>query len=89
MALVLGAFFIAVFPLACVLVAFRVGGREINGALVVIAILAAGTSVFSLVKLRDTARTDGGWGMTFVSYAVAYISLLLFLVAAALNHQMG
>jgi len=43
----------------------------------------------ALVKLRDVARTDVGWGGAFVLYAVADLTLLLFFFALLLDHQMS
>jgi hypothetical protein len=88
MAVLLGAF-AAVVAIVCVVFAIHPGGREIYGGLVVTGITAAAFTAWSLAKLRDVARTDRGWGGAFVLYAVAYATLLLFLLALALDHQMS
>jgi hypothetical protein len=87
MAVLLAAFAAVVAIITCV-IAIHPGGREISVGLVVTGVVAAGLTGWALTTLRDVARTDEGWG-AFGLYALAYITLLFFLFALALNHQMG
>jgi len=89
LAVALGLFATVVALIAVVLVAFSVGGTSVNVALVATAVVSAGLTALAIAKLRDVARADNGWGTAFAVYALAYVTLLVFLAVLAFSHPMG